>query len=794
MFDRAGFGGAGVDPEERQAPFPERAASVRPTDLLRLYRHLPYLVELDDQCLRTRENALMMALEIRGLDGFTGAAAAIAALRGQLSDLLCGLDDRFSFYLHRLTRPADPELPPVKGATFAAALDARWRDHLAARDLKEAVLVLTVIRAPRGNLKLPLFEKKARRVLTDDTRRRRDELMDLVSIIETGLPITARRLSIHDGSLLGFLAALNTGAWTPRFRGDRALLAEVVAGGTALRFERRHFELVEGSDAPRYGAVLRIDGYPPACEPGMLDALDAQPDTILCHSYTPIARESIAGRVRRRVAQMEAAGDLAETVRRQLFEAADGAESGTLGFGQHQMTLTVFADSRAALDARAAKLRGLCQQAGFTVAREATALETTFFASHPGNMDYRMRDRTVSSLNFADMAALHTTDIGTEAAQLPWRAPVTAFPTLQGTLHRFSFHEPGNPQAEPSLGHTLVLGRSSGGKTTTLAFLIAQAQRMGARTLIFDKDEGWRMAVTALGGRYAGIRAGQPTGLNPLATEDGARGAAWLIDWISALLESRGAALSPQQSDMLKRAIRQNGAVDPSLRNFRDFQALFGDANDGRDLALRIGEWGPSGRYAWVFGEAEEPVVDLAANPVTALDLTELLDLDTERTAVLGYLFRRIETLMEDRRPTLIVIDEAWKVLDDAYFARKLSDWLVTARKKNAVVVMLTQFPSQVRKSRARTILEGLPAQLLFPNREAQPEDYADFRLTEGELGFVLSGSTGKRAALMRSARGATVLDVDLVAPGQFLTVLGGGKAGEAAFGAYYADYWREFS
>ena len=47
----------------------------------------------------------------------------------------------------------------------------------------------------------------------------------------------------------------------------------------------------------------------------------------------------------------------------------------------------------------------------------------------------------------------------------------------------------------------------------------------------------------------------------------------------------------------------------------------------------------------------------------------------------------------------------------------------MTARKKNVVVVMMTQFPSQIRGSKARSILEALPNQLLFPNGEAASSD-----------------------------------------------------------------------
>jgi len=770
-----------------------RAGRLIPTDP-KIYSHLPYIIELDDEVVRTRDNALMLSLEVTGIDGVTSGAAAVSALRAGFGHLLDTLDERFTFYLHRMMRPAETGIAPIRGTSFAADIDKAWSRELNRRNLQDSVLILTVVRRQVAPLAVPLFGKAAARVWGEDTARRLEELREVTSILETGLGIKTRRMKISDGSLVGFYASLLTGELRDHPRSPYCLLAEDAAGAS-VQFGKGVVEIEEGTPTAKLAAVLYVKSYANATWPGMLDALGAAQDTIITHSYTPIERGSIAERVKRRVAQMRSAEDIAATVEAQLFEAADKAESGALGFGVHQMTITVFASDEAALDAEVARIRGIAHQNGMRLVREVTALEAAFFAMHPGNMDYRARDMTVSSINFADMAALHAADTGTEKARLPWATPITAFQTLQGSLHRFSFHEPGDPTAEPTNGHTLVLGKSGGGKTTTVAFLAAQAQRAGRRTIIFDKEAGLKMAVHALGGRYAEVRAGRPTGLNPLATEAGERGEAWLLDWLVALLESRSGPMTPLQSEALKSAIAQNGKAREGLRNFQSFQELFGDVGDGLDLAQRLREWGPDGRYGWVFGEAEEPVVDFTSHDVTAVDLTEILDLGTERTAILGYLFRRIEMLIEEKRPTLILIDEAWKVLDDEYFAKKLAEWLVTARKKNVVVVMMTQFPSQIRGSKARSILEALPNQLLFPNGEAASADYDSFRLTDGELDFVLNPIPGQRLVLSRSPRGSTVLNVDLKALGPLLTALGGGQAGINAFGADYAQrpkFWKE--
>jgi type IV secretion system protein VirB4 len=111
------------------------------------------------------------------------------------------------------------------------------------------------------------------------------------------------------------------------------------------------------------------------------------------------------------------------------------------------------------------------------------------------------------------------------------------------------------------------------------------------------------------------------------------------------------------------------------------------------------------------------------------------------------------------------------------------------------VLALMTQFPSQIRHSRAKSILEGLPHRLIFPNNRANEQDYAGFGLTEQQLGFILEGQGGPRRALWNGPTGSTLLDVDLSPLGPLLTVLGGGKAAEAAFGEDFVSkpfFWRK--
>ncbi|HCJ43208.1 MAG TPA: VirB4 family type IV secretion/conjugal transfer ATPase, partial [Erythrobacter sp.] len=104
--------------------------------------------------------------------------------------------------------------------------------------------------------------------------------------------------------------------------------------------------------------------------------------------------------------------------------------------------------------------------------------------------------------------------------------------------------------------------------------------------------------------------------------------------------------------------------------------------------ADRLGAWigageGPGGEHAWLFDNSEDRL-DLGAR-VLGFDMTALLENPRLRTPTMMYLFHRIEERL-DGKPTMILIDEGWKALDDEVFAARIRDWLKTLRKRNALV------------------------------------------------------------------------------------------------------------
>lgn len=754
----------------------------------RLVSGLPYLSAVDDVTLMLRNGDLMASFTVEGINADTIDSRHATELCNALSRFIAQQRGDVGYYVHRISVETQPSMPPISGHLFNAEIDRRWQDYLRTVGLRDRVTVVTlIVRPPKKIVKfLALFSGKDVYSRQEVAARalRLDQMIKtcMVGVSEA----KPNRLGLSGGRWLGLLRTIVDGSNSRLTPGSKFVPVADMLATSQITFRGRVFEC-EGSHSEhrRFGTIVSVKDYPSDTYPGILDRLNLPYDMVVTQSFAPIDPISAQGKIARVRKQMRAAEDAAVSLLAQLEEAEDDVASGRVVFGDHHCSVALYCESLGELEQAMAHVTRAMQDAGAAIVRENFSARAVYFAQHPGNFPYRTRPAMISSQNFSELCAMHGLSKGNPADKSPWGDAITIFPTARGESFRFNFHLPGK-HGQRTVGHSLVLGQTGSGKTLGTAFLISQAQRLNVRTILFDKDNGFEMAVRAMGGRYSAVRMGEETGFNPMRAESHARGAAWLTDWLSALAESDGGKLNSIQIHALNDAVQANSTADIRLQNFEQFRSQLRATDDDGDLYNRLGRWDLTGQFGWLFGgKGADPLA--FDNRLTAFDLTEIFDNDLVRTAWLSYAFRRVERLVEDEHPTLLVLDEAWKLLDDPYFEARLKDWMLTMRKKNVAVVLLTQRVSHIKNSRAGdAILESAVTRLIYPSSFNTEVELVPLNLTPSETTFLQISNVDNHLVLLKSGMDSVVLDFDLAALGRGLDVLGGGRGEKAPAG------WRD--
>ena len=742
---------------------------------------LPYGELWDERTVLLRDGALMQCLHLEGF-AFETAETADLNHRQVMRDAALKAVAGSSFVVHHhiLRRRVSVALSADFADPVCAEIDRRWRERIEARRLFVNNLFISIVRrSAKGKAGWAdkiggLFSRGLGQAERDAALAREVRELDAArEALQAGLSAYAPRLlGGYDTSFgrcsepVEMLSALYNGELRPA-------LAPAGDVGRHIPYKRTSFgaEALEqkGAGADKsFAALLSLKEYPSQAQPGMTDALLRLPyEMTLSESFAFVDRQIGGERVNLALRRFRAADDDAQSLRRGLVEAKDDLSSGRSAMGEHNFSLLVRAPSLTQLDRAAADCASALADIGAVAVRETLALEPAFWAQFPGNEAYSARRALISSGAFAGFASLHGFPIG-QAEDNHWGQAVSVFETTSATPYFFNFHR-------GDLGNFTIIGPSGSGKTVVLNFLAAQAARFGPRTVFFDKDRGAEIFIRAIGGHYAVLRPGEFTGFNPFQNEGTPADRAFLRALVARLVCKPGESPSPEDEKLIAAAVVANYEQEPAFRRLRYFIELLAGSRRPQegDLASRLAPWIGKGEHAWLF---DNPVDRLDASTRTlGFDMTALLEDPVLRTPAMMYLFHRVEQRL-DGEPTLILIDEGWKALDDEVFAARIRDWMKTLRKRNAILGFGTQSARDALDSRiASAIIEQAATQIFMPNPRAQQEDYCvGFGLTEHELDLVRGLPPQSRGFLVKHGNHSVVARLDLADMPDLLVALSG--------------------
>lgn len=760
---------------------------------------IPYESHLTRNLIRLDSEHLLFVLKLQGAAHESADEGTQNIWHESLCQYLRSIaSENVAVWSHVIRRPfGDYPEGQFKEGSFESRLNEKYRSMLEAEQTLVNELFLSIVyRRPR------VEQTVFRRLQTKESLDR--ELLEDIAVAEDLMVQSLEALDRYEPKILGtysgpkgllaseileFLAYLIDGEWKTVGL-PQGLIREHLSN-TRLFFNSSG-RIASSGLKELYGHALTILEYPSLTFPGLLDELLSLPfGFVLSQSLTFLNKPTALSRMKRQEGRMVNAGDLALSQIEELSEAMDDVMSNRYVLGAHALSLIIRTDDPKSLAEAVAKAGTALGDAGMKWVKEDLGSAGAFWSMLPGNFKYRVRVADITSRNFAGFAAMHNFPSG-HIDRNPWGPAVTMFKTSSGSPYYFNFHQvttedrrsAGVDPDHKVLANTVIIGKSGTGKTVLEMLLLAQLQKFHRpdqgkplSCVLFDKDLGASIGVRAMGGIYLPIKNGVPSGFNPFQMDPTPGNLSFLEALVKQLVNHPNFPLTPRQEKEIHEAVQGVMGADKSLRRLSAV-LQFLNPTEEHGIAMRLSRWCQGGALGWLFDNAEDTLFIDEDVSILGFDVTEFLDNPETRTPTMLYLFHRIQKLIDGRRIP-IFMDEFWKLLDDPAFEDLIINKLVTIRKQDGFLVMLTQNPEQVLRSRAGfAVVSQTATKIFLPNPEADRKGYVEgFGLTESEYRIVRSLGEKSRKFLIKQGHNSVVAELNLQGFEEELAVLSGNTA-----------------
>ncbi len=745
-------------------------------------KFLPYLMHWDNDTILCTQNRLLQVIKCKGYSFETADDTDLDIKKVVRNSMLKGMSSpkiSLNFYLIRRKEEIYPEnySNPDMPDGFASMLDNKWVAIHANRKTFVNDIYITVTHEGQigtemfSFLKSLLTGKTAETQLSEIMKNTFEELNDATDRI-------LNSLNDYGPKKLGLVKIGNTYYSEPAEflykvanLGERKKIIYTPDNlgkfliDNRLYFGRRTIEMKRFDGESKYAGIVSIKEYGPKTWPGMLDSFLRLPfEFVMSQSFKFSNRQAAINSMQLQQNRMIQAEDKAVSQIVEISEALDRAMSGEIAFGKHHITILCMANSIKQLENNLSVVAVELTNTGGIGVRENVNMEPAFWSQFPGNTDFIVRNATINTNNLASLASMHNYPIG-KAKNNHWGDYVTVLDTTSGTPYYFNFHL-------RDVGHTTIIGPTGAGKTVLMNFLCAQAQKFNCRLFFFDKDRGAEIFLRAMGGQYNIIDPGMRCGINPLQLDDTPDNRTFLNEWMKLLVTVNDETINAQDIALISMAIEGNFKLkkeDRKLSNIAPFLGLEGPDT----IAGRLAMWHSGGSHANVF-DNDIDNLDLDISNIFGFEMGQLLKDKASLGPALSYVFHRINSSL-DGTPSMIVLDEAWALIDNPIFAPKIKDWLKVLRKLNTFVIFATQSVEDASQSAiSSTLLQQTATQIFLPNLKATSAYRTAFMLGAREFEIIKTTDPGSRFFLVKQGNDSVVARVDLRGMGDIINILSG--------------------
>jgi type IV secretion system protein VirB4 len=739
-------------------------------------KFIPYARHVTDTIIALDNGEFMTMFEVGGLAFETANLSSINDWHEKLNGMWRSIaHERLAVMIHTVRR-IERAYPDGRFTShFARGLDERYRERMLAKRMFVNEHFVTLVYRPSATTAdkaaRSIFSVFSKKDAAQDEEDVIEAFTDIIRDVEKLLErVEPRQLKIYEMNGLQFsepmelIQRIMTADTRPvplvRSHLGRSVYSDRVIFGSEL------LEIREPG-ASRYAGILAVREHAARTYPGQLNALlETKFEFVLGQGFAFLGRQPGMETAKRKFGQLRATDDVAFSQQEALLASMDDLQSNVYVLGEHHLALTVFGESPKKLADNMSIARASLSESGIVAAREDLGLEAAYWSMLPGNFTWRTRPAALTSRNFSALAPLHTYPVGNLRGN-HWGDAIALLKTTANTPFFFNFHL-------ADVGHTLIIGPSGSGKTVIQNFMLAQAEKTGARMAFIDKDRGAEIFVRACGGTYLTLKNGEPSGFAPFKALDNTLDHR---DFLGGLLRQLCAPANGElaAADLysINQAIEAVFRLPQAQRSLAAVRSQL-DPTAVEGIGARLARWVKGGELGWVF-DNDVDTLKLDAR-LMGFDMTDFLDNETVRPPLMSYLFHRLNEII-DGSPVIIDIDEFWKALGDPSFRYFARDGLKTYRKRNAMMLFGTQSPADALRSEiSETIIEQCATKILMPNPNAQERDYiGGLNLTAAEFQLIkIDLAPESRRFLVKQGNDSVVVELDLNGLDDELAVLSG--------------------
>lgn len=531
----------------------------------------------------------------------------------------------------------------------------------------------------------------------------------------------------------------------------------------------------------KYVQVVSLDDLPVATYPTILDALNywnieyrwsSRVITLSASAASKIIQRlrtkwsskaiGIMGVIKQSAGLNSRLDDASMEKVQQAEDAIFESNSGRVRHGYMTSVIVLMHEDRNTLQDIAKKLADEISKLGWKARIESANNTEGYLGSIPGHGCYNVRKPLVDSFYMSHALPTSSVYQGERFAPCPFyqkNSPALLYTTTKGMRpYYFNSHV-------SDVGHTMILGPTGAGKSTLIALLGCQFRKYrDSRIVVLDKDYSNRIWLKSLGGQYYDL-AKDNAQFAPFAGladyESGSREYdaefQFLVKWLSEICELAGVKQTPDAIDAIQVALQALSRADKSNLNL---SLLSPQDRDIRQAIVNFN--GP------VVSKLLGGSIDSIGNSdVIGFAMDGLLKLDEKiYIPIVRAIFHRLTKLFADRRPTLLVLEEAWSFLKFPIFENMLEDWLLTLRKFNVAVYFVTQNLSHVVDSKiSGTIKESCATSIYLPNSKmgdpSVAQKYLHFGLNPQQVA-IIGNAMPKQEYYVTSVKGNRLIDLNL--------------------------------